>query len=163
MEELSCHRRGSIIGKCVSLKTKERKKPSCSDMGSPALPSSVLALLHDFSRTRPESELKFKETLGFVIPVDHFHTLQGRTQDTVHCGHKGLSIAPPTPPSLPGSWLQGGWPAAKLPLLSPSVGLSRASVLEGKACWEDCACRGLAYTDTADSGILPSALSPAPC
>lgn len=41
----------------------------------------MIFILH-YSKKQPEPKLKFKGKIGFVIPVNHFQKLQGRTR---HC------------------------------------------------------------------------------
>lgn len=77
-------------------------------------PSSVLPS-HDFSRTQQRSGLKFKEKLGFAIPVGHFQTVQAGHRHA-HCRHGDKPTRrSPTPLSMA--------LAAKLPPLWSSVGL----------------------------------------
>lgn len=56
-------------------KRKGRRRNHPSSCQVSRSPSSVLPS-HDFSRTQQRSRLKFKEKLGFAIPVGHFQTVQ---------------------------------------------------------------------------------------
>lgn len=63
----------SEAGALLNSKGRRRNHPSSRQVSRS--PSSVLPS-HDFSRTQQRSRLKFKEKLGFAIPVGHFQTVQ---------------------------------------------------------------------------------------